>query len=109
MEFLPHPKELNFSSDNLGQEWEIWKNQFQLFLQATESDKKPEKVKTSILLTCIGNEGRKIYYTFNFENEEQKFNLEKVIEKFDSHCQPRKNLTFLTYQFLTCKQKETQI
>ena len=99
---------MNFASDNLGQDLETWKNQFQLFLQDTESDKKTEKVKTSILLTCIRDKGRSIYSTFNFENEEQKYDLKTVIEKFNTHCQPEKKLTFLTYQFLTCKQKECQ-
>ena len=34
--------------------------------------RKPEPVKSSILLTCIGSKGREIYNTFNFENDEDK-------------------------------------
>ena len=34
------------------------------FLTATESYFKSDKVKTSILLTCIGSKGREIYETF---------------------------------------------
>ena len=54
------------------------------------------------------DKGRGIYSRFNFENEEQKYDLKTVIEKFNTHCQPRKKLTFLTYQYLICKQKECQ-
>ena len=43
-----------------------------------------------------------------FENEQLKYNLETVIEKFNNYCQPRKNLTFLTHTFFTCKEKDQQ-
>ena len=81
MQSLPHPKELNFQmSGNLAQTWVKWREQFTLFLIATE------KVKTSILQTSIGGKGREVCSTFEFENELLKYNLETVIEKFNYNC-----------------------
>ena len=95
MQSLPYQKELNFlTSENLVQTWVKWREQFALFLIVTPAAEKAEKVKTSILLACIGEKRREIYSTFEFENEQLKYNLETVIEKFNNYCQPRKNLTF---------------
>ena len=41
------------ASENLVQTWVKWREQFTLFLIATEAVEKREKVKTFILLTCI--------------------------------------------------------
>lgn len=105
MEFVTHPKELNFAAKKIAQMWIKWCDQFKLYLHATESDTKADKIIASILLTFIGSRGRDIYSTFVFENEEQKNDLQVVIETFNTYCQPRKNLTFLTSKFFTCKQK----
>ena len=61
--------------------------------------------QVSILLTCIGPKGRDIFSTFTFAAESDSDKLEKVIEQFDTYCQPRKNVTFLRHKFFTCKGK----
>ena len=45
---------------NIAEQWKIWRQELELYLTATESDGKGDKVKTSILLTCIGKKGREI-------------------------------------------------
>ena len=81
---------------------------FNFFLTATESDSKSDKVKTSILLTCIGSKGREIYETFAFAQEGDKLKLKPVLEKFTEYCNPRKNITILRHQMFTYKQQESQ-
>lgn len=71
---------------------------------ATESDKKPGKVKTSIFLSCIGPKGHDIHSSFDFDTSNEEISLQTVIEKFDTYCQLRKNITFLSHKFFTCKQ-----
>ena len=75
-------------------------------LSATEKDAKSDKIKSSILLHCIGQKGREIYDCFTFESNDDKMKFSKILEKFDEYCNPRKNLTFLCYKFFTCRQKE---
>ena len=108
MEKIPAPGPLNFNQRNLHEAWRRWKEELILFLQATENDTKPGKVQTSILLTCIGAKGRDIYSTFTFEPDADKHVLGRVVEKFDTYCQPRKNLTFLRNRFFTCRQTSGQ-
>ena len=73
-----------------------------------EKDRKDSKVKSSILLYCIGPQGREIYNTFTFSQEEENFGYNVIVQKFENFCIPRQNITLLRYKLLTCKQKEGQ-
>ena len=75
---------------------------------ATEKDKKEIKVKSSIILSCIEPQGREIYNTFTFSQEEENFDYIVIAQKFENFCIPRQNITLLRYKFLTYKQKEGQ-
>ncbi|CAB4018300.1 PREDICTED: uncharacterized protein LOC107046602 [Paramuricea clavata] len=92
---------------NLSENWQKWRQELELYLTATEKDGKSDKMKTSILLTCIGKQGREIYNTFQFdEGEEMEFNV--VVQMFQDYCSPRKNITFMGHKFFTCKQRDGQ-
>ena len=75
-------------------------------MSATEKDAKSNKIKSSILLHCIGEKGREIYSCFTFESNDDKMKFSKILGKFDEHCNPRKNLTFLRYKFFHYRQEE---
>ena len=104
--FTP-PGQMQFEG-NLREHWKNWKQELDFYLQATEKDQKSNKVKSSILLTCIGPLGREIYNTFTFEEDEDAMNFDVLIKKFDEHCLLRKNITLLRHKFFTYKQKEGQ-
>ena len=66
---------------NVRENWRKWKQEFELYLAAAESDEKSEKVKSSILLTCIGKRAREIYNTFSFQTEEDKMKVSPILYK----------------------------
>ncbi len=102
MDKFEPPSCLRFEG-NLSENWQ----EFKLYLTATEKDGKSDKIKTSILLTCIGKQGWEIYNTFQFEEgDDMKFNI--VLQKFQEYCSPRKNITFMRHKFFTCNQREGQ-
>ena len=88
------PEPLIFEG-NLADQWDRWKQQFEIYLIATESTEKAEKIKTSILLTCIGKQGLDIYNTFTFCEDDDKMKLKPVMDQFEAYCKPRKNITLL--------------
>ena len=90
------PKELimNFTG-NLSENWRKWKREFQFYLTAIESDEKSEEVKTSRLLTAIGERARDIYYTFTFDSEGDEMKLDKVLEKYYLYMSSIKNITYM--------------
>lgn len=94
-------------SGNLAENWKFWKQRFMVYLQATEISKKEDVTKCAQLLTLIGEEGIRIFNTFKIE-EANKDKLDVLIKYFDEYFNPKKNVTFERYKFLTCKQKEGQ-
>ena len=50
------------------------------FWAATEKDGKNGKVKTSVVLTCIGQKGTEIYETFIFDNPGDEMKLAPVLQ-----------------------------
>lgn len=105
--FTP-PTSPDFSSENLSEDWKIFKQELKIYLTATEKLGKSDEVKTSILLQCLGKEGRKIYRNFNFQTEEDSLTYSTVLEKFEEFCNPRKNVTLSRFQFLTARQEEAE-
>ena len=103
MDQLKPPSAFSFDG-NVSKEWKQWKRSFKFFLAATESDGKSDKIKTSILLTCIGSKGREIYDSFTFEAVGDEMKLDAVVKCFDDYCEPRKNITMARHKFLTHKQ-----
>ena len=92
---------------NISQGWKLWLKHFEFYLTATEKEKKTKnKVKTSVLLTCIGQKGREIYETFNFDNPGDEMRLASVLQKFSKYCNPRKNITVLRHKFFTYQQND---
>ena len=108
VEKISAPEPLNFNQRNLHEAWRRWTEELILFLQAAENDSKPGKVQISILLTYIGAKVCDIYSIFTFDPDVKKHVLGRVIEKFDTYCKSRKNLTFLRYRFFTCRQTSGQ-
>ena len=107
MDKLEPPQSFSFEG-NVSQGWKLWLKHFEFYLTATEKDGKSEKVKTSVLLTCIGQKGREIYETFNFDNPGDEMRLASVLEKFSEYCNTRKNITILRHKFFTYRQHEGQ-
>ena len=50
-------------------------NKASSFMCATKSEQKSDKIKTSILLTCIGELGHEFYQTFEFATDTDKLKL----------------------------------
>ena len=53
MDKLEPPQSFSFE-ENVSQVWKLWLKNFLFYLTASEKDGKNDKIKTSVLLTCIG-------------------------------------------------------
>ena len=83
------PKEIPFSG-NLSENWLRWKKEFPFYLTATEANSKPDAVKTSRLLTALGEKAREVYYTFAFTDDTEAMIYDTILQKFDAYFAPRK-------------------
>ena len=101
------PQQPDFNSGSIAQVWRDWKEEFSIFMEATEAAKKSDKIKVNMLLNLIGIKGRDIYKTFRL-TEAEKLKLEPVITAFDKYVCPKKNITMMRFKFFTTNQKESQ-
>ena len=107
MDKFNRPQGLNFTG-NISDHWKLWKQELMLYITATEKNKKSDEFKSSILLTCIGLRGRKVYNTFVFDDDSMKMNFSNILQQFDDYCSHQKNVTFLRYKCFSYRQSEGQ-
>jgi hypothetical protein len=75
-------------------------------MKATGIEKETEDVQVACLLNLIGDEGRKIYSTFQWAVGEDKDKLKDVLKKFNGYCIPLINVAFERFKFFTRMQKD---
>ncbi|KAH6940903.1 hypothetical protein HPB50_010157 [Hyalomma asiaticum] len=90
---LPAPKPLDATQD-LWVTWKLWESEYELYASATGLAGKPNEVQAAIFLVIIGEEGRMIYYTFKFEDEGDRNDVNKLVKKSEEHYKPVVNLAY---------------
>lgn len=98
------PSAFNFEDSDPASQWDLWKNQFNWFLKATKKDKEDEVVQVSVLITCLGIEGARIYDSFVFADQADKLKIQPVLREFDGHFRPQKSETFERFKFVSRRQ-----
>ena len=76
-----------------------------LYLTAIGADEKSAKMKASVFLHVVGEEALEVYNNFQFQDDADKMELDKILEKFEGYCIPKRNVTFERHRFFTCVQK----
>ena len=105
MDKLEPPKSLILTG-NLAENWRRFKQQFEIYQIASGLDKKDGKVQAMALLHVVGIEALEVYNTFQWDTEGDNVKVDKIMEKFERHCNPRKNLTFERHLFFSRNQQE---
>ena len=106
MESLRPPAELNLT-ENAANNWKVFKQKFEIFLEATDKTKAAEARKIAIFLNCIGDGALDVYNNFNFP-EGEALTLKKVVEEFDSYVKPRTNVVIERHKFFTRTQQPSE-
>ena len=99
------PEAFSFDGTDVAQRWTRWEKGFRTFFIASEYKKKPKDIQVAILLNCAGTEAQEVHETFQFDDEEDKKNIDKVLEKFTEYCNPRKNTVYERYKFNSREQQ----
>ncbi|KAK9728089.1 hypothetical protein QE152_g18123 [Popillia japonica] len=77
---------------NLAENWNKFKQKFNLYLEATGTKDATEAKKIAILLTAVGDDGLDIYNAFTYSSTEDKNKLETIIKKFEVQQKTRISL-----------------
>ena len=95
--------ELDFEATNLAEAWRKWKSAMQLYMDTLPQTVK-ERQKTAKLLLQIGEKGREVFSTWKIPTEQLTVAL--LMDKFDEHCAPKKNLIIERHKFFHQAQSE---
>ena len=104
---IPAPGALKLNG-NVAENWRRWKRAFELYMTATEKDKKSQKIQCATFLTLAGETAIAVYETFDFDDNE-KDKIEPLVLKFEACCLPKKNVTHERHMLNLRKQKPETI
>ena len=106
MDSFHKPSALSFDG-NTSENWRRFKQQFDIYITASGSEKKDDTVRIAILLNFAGEDAIEVFNTFQFAKDDEK-KLNKVLEQFEQYCNPRKNVVFERHQFWQITQKDSE-
>ena len=86
--------------------WRKFLMSFEIYLIATEKERKSEKLKVNLLLNCAGPDAIEEYSHFVFDESESKECLTDVCRKFEELCQGARNVIYERLVFNQRNQKE---
>ena len=93
------PPPLSFDG-NIKENWKKWKQRFDLYMEATALDTKPETRRIAVFLHTIGEEALEKYNTFNLSADDKK-KFDAVAAAFENYCTPKANETVERHVFFT--------
>ncbi|XP_018908512.2 uncharacterized protein [Bemisia tabaci] len=91
---------------NMAERWEVWKAKFEIFMCATTCDGESDARRNCLLLQFLGDDAYSIYASFN--KKYNKLTHKQLIELFDAHFKPEKNVEMALYKLINRKQKEDE-
>lgn len=105
---IPVPAKLSLHFGNVAENWRKFKQSWQYYEIAAGADKKSSKIRSSLLLSVIGEEALDVYGTFEWATPADSFDIDLVIDQFEKYCIPRSNVLFETYRFGCRKQLDDE-
>ena len=89
---LSSPEPLDPRGGNVSENWKKFKQKYTNYEIATRINTKESATRVATLLTVIGNDAIDVFNTLTWYAEGCDKNIDKVLEKFEEYCEPRKNL-----------------
>ena len=91
---------------NLAENWRRFKQHFEIYEIASGLARKNGKVRAMTLLPVAGSEALEVFSAFQWDADDDSKKVDKIMEKFERYCNPRKNLTFERHSFFSRNQLE---
>lgn len=104
MDYVRKPEPLRIDG-NLAENWRLFCMDFEVFAAAIELQKKPDTVKTAILLNCLGRDAVEVFQSFDLSEEDKK-KYEAVYNQFNILCKGKTNEVYESFVFYERKQMD---
>ena len=94
MSQVPFPPRLELKS-NLAKTWKSWKQLWDAYETVTGLNEKDSKLRVATFVTCIGPDALDIHNGLPFQNDEEKGDMNKILELWNSYCIGETNICIL--------------
>ena len=98
MSQVPFPPRLELKS-NLAKTWKSWKQLWDAYETVTGLNEKDSKLRVATFVTCIGPDALDIHNGLPFQNDEEKGDMNKILELWNSYCIGETNIIYERYKF----------
>ena len=79
---------LQLSKGNSSQNWKHFKQKWANYELATGIFRKEDQIRVASFLTVLSDEALDVYHTFTWDSKDDKVKLDKVLEQFNTFCEP---------------------
>ena len=102
------PPKLEIHSGNLSKEWKQWRKVWDAYEEVTDLRNKMSRLRVATFITCIDKESLEIHNGLPFRSEEEKSDMSKVLELWETHCIGKTNIIYERYKFNNRSQEQTE-
>ena len=102
MSGLRAPNELDLTVSNVAAAWEQWRRDWGYYAAARELDSKSVSMQVGTFFNCAGPAAQEVASHFAWVEDD---GLEKLLDHFDSYCNPRKNIVRERFEFYSRDQQ----
>ena len=109
LQHVPFPTKLIIKDDASRKKgWEIFKKIWENFEISSQLKEQSKRRRTATLLACFSPWALKVYNSLSFDNKEDKYDIDVVLEKITEFCRGDVNETYERYLFNTRSQGESE-
>ncbi|PFX23773.1 hypothetical protein AWC38_SpisGene11661 [Stylophora pistillata] len=102
------PPKLAVYSGNFSKEWRQWRQVWDAYEEVTDFRNKTSRLRVATFITCIGKEALEIHNGLPLSSGEEKSDLTKVLELWETHCIGKTNIIYENYKFHNRSQEQTE-
>ena len=101
---VPPPGRLELKG-NLSENWKKWKQVWDAYETVTKLNEKESKFRVATFITCIGPDALEVHNGLPFRSDEEKQDINVVLNLWKSHCIGQTNVIYERYKFNNRKQE----
>ena len=95
---VPVPPQIELSG-NLANNWKQWKQVWSAYELVTRLNEQTDEYRVAAFITCIGPKALAIHNGLPFQSEDEKKNLAKILELWETYCLGKTNIIYERYRF----------
>ena len=101
---VPPPGRLELKG-KLSDNWKKWKQVWDAYETVTKLTEKESKFRVATFITCIGADALEVHNGLPFRTEDEKQDINVVLDLWNSHCIGQTNVIYERYRFNNRKQE----